>query len=421
MAAPNPSASYSLTIRVEIPSVAGSFAKVAAAIGEADGDLGAIDLVRVTRESTRARRHGLGRRLRPRPADRRRRPRACPASRIVNVSDRTFLMHLGGKIEVQNKVPVKTRDDLSMAYTPGVARVCMAIAADPDKVRALTIKQNAVAVVTDGTAVLGLGDIGPRAAMPVMEGKAMLFKEFAGIDAWPHLPRHDRHRRDHRDREGDRAGLRRHQPRGHRRAPLLRDRGPAAPRARHPRLPRRPARHGRRRAGRPPERGQAGGRSGSTSCASCWSASGAAGVAVSKLLMEAGVQRHHRLRPRGRAAPRQEGADGDQEVVRAEHEPARVRRAPPTRRCAGADVFLGPVGPGRGLGRGGALDGRRRDRVRDGEPRPRGAAGGRSMGDVRVHRDRPLRLPEPDQQRARVPGHLPRRARRRRRPASTSR
>jgi malate dehydrogenase (oxaloacetate-decarboxylating) len=180
----NPSVSYSLTIRVEIPAVAGSFAKVAAAIGDAGGDLGAIDLVRVAK----------GHRVRDitvsaSDADHGQRivdaVRALPGVRIVNVSDRTFLMHLGGKIEVQNKVPVKTRDDLSMAYTPGVARVCMAIAQDPDKARALTIKQNAVAVVTDGTAVLGLGDIGPRAAMPVMEGKAMLFKEFAGIDAWP--------------------------------------------------------------------------------------------------------------------------------------------------------------------------------------------------------------------------------------------
>jgi malate dehydrogenase (oxaloacetate-decarboxylating) len=180
----NPSVSYSLTIRAEIPAVAGSFAKVAAAIGEAGGDLGAIDLVRVAK----------GYRVRDitvsaSDADHGQRivdaVRQLDGVRIVNVSDRTFLMHLGGKIEVQNKVPVKTRDDLSMAYTPGVARVCMAIHADPDKARALTIKQNTVAVVTDGTAVLGLGDIGPRAAMPVMEGKCMLFKEFAGIDAWP--------------------------------------------------------------------------------------------------------------------------------------------------------------------------------------------------------------------------------------------
>ena len=104
---------------------------------------------------------------------------------VVHVSDRTFLMHLGGKIEVVSKMPLKTRADLSMAYTPGVARVCEAIHQDPEKAFALTIKKNTVAVVSDGTAVLGLGDIGPAAAMPVMEGKAMLFKEFGGVDAFP--------------------------------------------------------------------------------------------------------------------------------------------------------------------------------------------------------------------------------------------
>ena len=104
---------------------------------------------------------------------------------VEHVSDRTFLLHLGGKIEMVPKAPLKTRDDLSMAYTPGVARVCTAIAEDPSKVWNLTIKQNTVAVVSDGTAVLGLGDIGPEAAMPVMEGKAVLFKEFGGVDAWP--------------------------------------------------------------------------------------------------------------------------------------------------------------------------------------------------------------------------------------------
>jgi malate dehydrogenase (oxaloacetate-decarboxylating) len=113
------------------------------------------------------------------------RVRAVEGVKVVNVSDRTFLMHLGGKIEVKSKAPVKTRDDLSMAYTPGVARVCMAIHEDPEKAYTLTIKQNSVAVVSDGTAVLGLGDIGPNGAQPVMEGKAMIFKEFAGVDAWP--------------------------------------------------------------------------------------------------------------------------------------------------------------------------------------------------------------------------------------------
>ena len=104
---------------------------------------------------------------------------------MLDATDRTFTLHIGGKIELQNKSPLKTRDDLSMAYTPGVARVCQAIQDDPDKAFQYTIKRNTVAVVSDGTAVLGLGDIGPRAAMPVMEGKAMLFKEFAGVDAFP--------------------------------------------------------------------------------------------------------------------------------------------------------------------------------------------------------------------------------------------
>ncbi|HZB66822.1 MAG TPA: malic enzyme-like NAD(P)-binding protein, partial [Ornithinibacter sp.] len=104
---------------------------------------------------------------------------------IGRVSDRTFLMHLGGKLSVESKVPIRTRDDLSMVYTPGVARVCQAIAAKPEDARRLTIKRNTVAVVTDGTAVLGLGDIGPLAALPVMEGKAALFKRFADIDAFP--------------------------------------------------------------------------------------------------------------------------------------------------------------------------------------------------------------------------------------------
>ena len=108
-----------------------------------------------------------------------------PELTVRKVSDRTFLLHLGGKIEIASKVPLKTRDDLSRAYTPGVARICQAIVADPSDARRLTIKRNTVAVVTDGSAVLGLGNIGPAAALPVMEGKAALFKRFADVDAWP--------------------------------------------------------------------------------------------------------------------------------------------------------------------------------------------------------------------------------------------
>ncbi len=111
--------------------------------------------------------------------------RAVPGVTVERVSDRVFLAHLGGKIEMSGRLPLKTRDDLSIAYTPGVARVCMAIAADRSAAWNLTSKRNTVAVVSDGSAVLGLGDIGPEAALPVMEGKALLFKEFGGVDAWP--------------------------------------------------------------------------------------------------------------------------------------------------------------------------------------------------------------------------------------------
>jgi malate dehydrogenase (oxaloacetate-decarboxylating) len=179
-----PSASFSATLRVHLDDRPGAFAEVARAIGEAGGNLGAIDLVRVEE----------GKKVRDVTVDAASADhieqivaavQAVPGVEVEHVSDRTFLMHLGGKIEMASKSPLKTRDDLSMAYTPGVARVCMAIAEDVSKVWNLTIKQNTVAVVSDGTAVLGLGDIGPEAAMPVMEGKAMLFKEFGGVDAWP--------------------------------------------------------------------------------------------------------------------------------------------------------------------------------------------------------------------------------------------
>jgi malate dehydrogenase (oxaloacetate-decarboxylating) len=179
-----PTASHSLTIRLTIQNKPGMLGKVTSAIGKGGGDIGAIDLVEVGKHTitrditlkTSGERHGQ------QVVDR---VRGLDGVEVVNVSDRTFLMHLGGKIEVRGKMPVKTRDDLSMAYTPGVARICMAIHHDPEKAYTLTIKQNTVAVVTDGSAVLGLGDIGPSGAQPVMEGKALIFKEFAGVDAFP--------------------------------------------------------------------------------------------------------------------------------------------------------------------------------------------------------------------------------------------
>ena len=180
----HPSASFSATIRVKIANHPGAFAQLAAAIGEANGSLGAIDLVRVDKE-TKTRdvtvladdENHLDRVVEA--------VRAVSGVEVVHVSDRVFLAHLGGKLEVKPRHPVKTRDDLSIQYTPGVARVSRAIAEDPETVWNLTIKRNTVAVVTDGTAVLGLGDIGPEAALPVMEGKAVLFKEFANVDAFP--------------------------------------------------------------------------------------------------------------------------------------------------------------------------------------------------------------------------------------------
>src|SRR5438093_2787350 len=179
-----PSASYSLSVRLAIQNRPGMLGRVAMAIGDAGGDIGAVDLVesgrdRIVRDITiNARDSNHGQQIVAQV-------KRTAGVRVVNISDRTFLMHLGGKIEVRSKVPIRTRDDLSMAYTPGVARVCQAIKEDPQRAFSLTIKQNTVAVVTDGTAVLGLGDIGPEAAMPVMEGKAMLFKELAGVDAFP--------------------------------------------------------------------------------------------------------------------------------------------------------------------------------------------------------------------------------------------
>ncbi len=180
----HPSASFSATLRVRLDDSPGTFARFAAALGEAGASLGAIDIVRVEKRTKI-------RDVTVLAADAEHldhvvsQVQDIDGVEILHVSDRTFLTHLGGKIEVVPRNPLKTRDDLSMAYTPGVARVSRAIAEDPQKVWTLTTKGHMVAVVTDGSAVLGLGDVGPEAALPVMEGKAMLFKEFGGVDAFP--------------------------------------------------------------------------------------------------------------------------------------------------------------------------------------------------------------------------------------------
>jgi malate dehydrogenase (oxaloacetate-decarboxylating) len=179
-----PSAGYTMTLRVQLHNVPGTLGRLTTAIGEAGGDIDAVDIVE-HRGSI------LVRDVTVRCRDEAHCEGIVAAIKDVRdveleaVTDRVFAMHAGGKISIRSRIPLRTRDDLAMAYTPGVGRVSQAIAADPERVWDLTIKRNAVAVLTDGSAVLGLGNIGPEAAMPVMEGKALLFKEFADIDAYP--------------------------------------------------------------------------------------------------------------------------------------------------------------------------------------------------------------------------------------------
>lgn len=179
-----PFSNYRITVRVELENVPGQFARLATLLAEEKANLGAVDIVEVTRErmvrdvtfdansETHAKRV-IGR------------LKTAEGITVLSASDRIFLLHQGGKIHTESKVKLKTRNTLSMAYTPGVARVSQAIAQDKSLVHTLTTKANSVAVVSDGSAILGLGNLGAEAAMPVMEGKAMLFKEFADIDAWP--------------------------------------------------------------------------------------------------------------------------------------------------------------------------------------------------------------------------------------------
>jgi len=179
---PNPS--YSVTVRVQLSNQVGTLGSLTQAIGMAGGNIGQIDLVEQNRKTL----------IRDIVVDAASTEQAeaivavikeVPNVKVLSVSDRTFDLHRGGKIRVEAKIPLRHQDDLAMAYTPGVGRICKAIAEDPSQVYRLTMKGNSVAIVTDGSAVLGLGNLGPAAALPVMEGKAMLFREFAGIDAFP--------------------------------------------------------------------------------------------------------------------------------------------------------------------------------------------------------------------------------------------
>ena len=172
------------TIRLELVSKPGVFASVASVIARAKADLGAVDIVEVTAKKI----------IRDVTFDVAREKDSekifknlskLKNVKVIAVSDRVLLLHMGGKIQIQNKIPIQNRNQLSMAYTPGVAKVCQSIVQNPENVYKFTIKGNSVAIVTDGSAVLGLGNLGPEAALPVMEGKAMIFKEFANIDAWP--------------------------------------------------------------------------------------------------------------------------------------------------------------------------------------------------------------------------------------------
>ncbi len=179
-----PYADYRMTVRVEIPNLPGQFARIATLLAEEGANLGAIDIVEARRDKL-VRDITFDTQSETQAERVLKRLQALPGLHVRSASDRIFLLHLGGKIHTRSKVPLKTRNTLSMAYTPGVARVSRAIAQDKSKVFAFTSKANSVAVVSDGSAILGLGNLGPEAALPVMEGKAMLFKEFADIDAWP--------------------------------------------------------------------------------------------------------------------------------------------------------------------------------------------------------------------------------------------
>ena len=232
-----PSVSYSITVRLEVPAGGAAVSQLTTAVEQAGGAVTALDVTASGHERLR-----IDVTCAARDTDHAdelvEAMRAVPGVVIGRVSDRTFLMHLGGKIEMDTKLPIRNRDDLSMIYTPGVARVCLAIAKNPEDARRLTIKRNTVAVVTDGSAVLGSGQHRPGGGDAGDGGQGGAVQAVRRHRRLAAVPGHPGHRRDRRGGQGDRARFRRHQPGGHLRPALLRDRGAAAGAARHPGLPR---------------------------------------------------------------------------------------------------------------------------------------------------------------------------------------
>ena len=409
--ASNPSAQFSLTLRVVLDRRPGALARVAQAIGDAGGSIGAVDIVE-QRETETVRELTVD----ASDADHWNRIVAAveqvESARLIETTDRTLELHRGGKVFTGLKTGIKTRDDLSMAYTPGVARVCLEIEADRDKAHEYTIKKNTVAVVSDGTAVLGLGDIGPEAAMPVMEGKAVLFKEFADVDAFPICL-------DTTDADEIVAIVKALAPTfgginledissprcfeienrliDELDIPVFHD-----------------DQHGTaivtlaallnacRLTGRRIE-----------DLRVAMVGAGAAGVAVTRILMGSGVTdivaadrrgAIHRDRPDYR-----EGSMNAPKTWLAEHTNDGYRDGTPAEILEGADLFIGLSGPGVITAR--DLERMNTDPIVFAMANPTPEVTPEEASPLRARPcDRPLGLPEPDQQRARVPGHLPRRA-----------